>query len=105
MPHQLDFINREHLLLALDNGDADNIPKDHQWNGYWIVHRRKFHPYKYTVAKASAFASSVITTTDFVSNESSRRYISSLGFNIQFREPVADQRPAFWIAASYCGSE
>jgi len=104
MDHQLSLITKEHVLRAFETIDTAGIPKDNQWNEYWIAFRSKLYPFKYTVEVASSFTSAPLETTDFRSNDSSRRYIAALGFNIQFKSQTdKTTAPRFWVGATYFG--
>lgn len=105
MPHQLDFITHDHLLKAIQYIDQHGVPKNNEWNEYWINYRSKLYPFKYTVKVASEYTNTPLEkTTDFTSSESSRNTIASLGFHILFRTPsgkTSDIR--YWVGASYYG--
>jgi hydroxypyruvate isomerase len=53
LAHQLDYIHYEHLLKGFDFIDNNGVPKDNEWNEYWIFHNNKLYPFKYSVEKAS----------------------------------------------------
>lgn len=104
MSHQLDFIKSGHILKALDKIDKSVVPKDNQWSEYWIRHNSKLYQFKYVVEVASSFIETPIDTTDFTSNDSSRNFISKLGFHILFRSPDTHTSSVnYWIGASYYG--
>lgn len=105
MAHQLAYIHYDHLLKGLDFIDNNGVPKDNEWNEYWIFHNNKLYPFKYSVEKASEFTAHPIKTTDFTSNESSRKYIASLGVAIQYKAQISNMlaNPNFWIGATYYG--
>lgn len=104
MPHQLDFIKHEHIIQALEIYDEKEMPKDNEWSQYWIHYKGTLYQYKYVVAQASGFAGNPMKTTDFKSNDSSRNYISVLGFHILWREPkLSSGNPNFWIAGHHYG--
>ena len=85
MAHQLDFIKYEHIIKALNEIDKGSIPKDNEWSEYWVNHKGKLYQFKYVVEVASSFTTTPIITTDFHSNDSSRNFIASLGFQILFK--------------------
>jgi len=104
MPHQLDFITNEHILSAITSIEVNGIPKNHLWNEYWLCSQDKPYPFKYVVELASQIANHPLKTIDFKSNDSSRNFISSLGFPIRFIVPgIPHDSPGFWVAASYFG--
>ncbi|HXA02085.1 MAG TPA: hypothetical protein VNW99_08860 [Cytophagaceae bacterium] len=104
MVHQLDFIKPENVLDALQQIDMGAVPKNNDWSEYWLNFNGKLYQFKYVVEIASTFTSTPIQTTDFTSNDSSRNYISSLGFQILFKSnKIKDAKVNYWIGASYYG--
>lgn len=104
MTHQLDLIQEEHLLQAINAINSAGVPKDHHWSEYWISYDNKLYQFKYVVEVASKFTKSPIKTTDFHSNDSSRQYIAKKGFHILFRDiRFPDHDSKYWVAASYYG--
>ncbi len=104
MAHQLDFITKPHVLVAISQIKSEGVPNDHLWNEYWIYYQEKPYPFKYVVILASEIAGTPLKSADFKSNSSTRNYIAALGFSIRFIVPdVSDVNPSFWIAASYFG--
>lgn len=105
MAHHLDYIHYDNLLQGLNLIDDNGVPKDNEWNEYWIFYNNKLYPFKYAVEKASEFTAKPIKTTDFTSNESSRKYIASLGVTIQYKAQThgAAIEPGFWVGATYYG--
>ncbi|OWK69211.1 hypothetical protein [Pedobacter sp. AJM] len=98
MPNKLSSITKAEILEALDFIDHNGIPKDNEWNQYWIMYNRIPYPFKHSVHLASKFK------IDFRSDHFYRTRISELGFNIQFKsEKGKDKAPKFWIGASYFG--
>jgi len=41
MAHQLDFINKEHIIKAINLIDRKGVPKSNQWSEYWTCHNKK----------------------------------------------------------------
>jgi hypothetical protein len=104
MAHKLDFIKKEHILKAIDKISKEPIPINNQWSEYWINYNLKLFQYKYVVEVASSFTPTPIKTSDFSSNESSRNYISSLGFHIFYKSPNSQTSINYWVGASYYGA-
>lgn len=104
MAHQLDFIKRENILKAIQQIDKGVVPKDNEWSEYWINHKGKLYQFKYVVEVASSFTKTPIKTIDFTSNDSSRNFISSLGFSIIFKShKLPNAQSNYWVGASYYG--
>lgn len=102
--YKLDFLTQADILSAialLDNGL--NPPKNQNYD-YWIRHNHKKYPFKHAVEVASSLTQTPIKSTDFVSNHSSRKQISGLGFHIVYRAPDSNNnRTNYWVGASYYG--
>ncbi len=104
MSHQLDFLNRDSILKAIKKIDNGTIPKNNQWSEYWIIYENKLYQFKYIVEVASSFIKTPIKTIDFTSNDSSRNYIASLGFQIIFKShKIKNDKTNYWVGASYYG--
>ena len=108
MANKLSLITRELLLQAFSKIDLQPLPKDNEYNLYWLSYGGKAYPYKYSVELASSLLSigDQIDTTDFQSNEGYRNIIAALGFPIQYKvwnQP--DSEPNFFVGASYYGRE
>ncbi|WDF77022.1 hypothetical protein PQ469_24365 [Mucilaginibacter sp. KACC 22773] len=104
MAHQLDFIAKKHIHAAIAKIEEDGVPNSHLWNEYWLQSAGKPYPFKYLVQLASEFAGEKLHPDDFKSNDSSRNFISSLGFTIRFIvQDVPYDHPGFWVGASYFG--
>lgn len=104
MAHQLDFIRRDDILNAFMLISREGVPKDNEWSEYWINHQNKLYQFKYVVEVASTFTKTPIETTDFTSNDSSRKYISNLGFHILYKSPDSTNTHInYWVGASYYG--
>lgn len=104
MSQQLDFIKRDNMLKAIQQIDRETIPKDNEWSEYWINHKGKLYQFKYIVEVASSYTKTPIKTTDFTSNDSSRKFIASLGFPIIYKSPKSPNAQSnYWVGASYYG--
>lgn len=104
MAHILDFITRKDILKAISQIDNGSVPKTNEWSEYWINYKQQLYQFKYVVEVASSFTKNPIKTTDFKSNDSSRNYISKLGFHIFFKTPtVKIAHTNYWVGASYYG--
>lgn len=104
MAHKLDFIKHGDVLKAIEEIDKGTVPKSNEWSEYWINYKQKLYQFKYVVEVASSFTKSPIRTTAFKSNDSSRNYISKLGFHILFKTPtVQNAQTNYWVGASYYG--
>jgi hypothetical protein len=104
MSHKLDFINRDDIIKSIQQIDKGSVPKSNEWSEYWINYKQKLYQFKYVVEVASKFAHNSIKTTDFTSNDSSRNYVASLGFQILFKTPtVKNLHTNYWVGASYYG--
>jgi len=104
MAHQLDFIKRKEILRAIKEINNGAIPKDHEWSEYWLKFENKLYQFKYLVEVASTYTSTPITTIDFTSNDSSRNFIASLGFQILFKsKKEVNSQVNYWVGASYYG--
>ncbi len=103
--HQLDYILKPNIDWALNYIDVNGIPKEHQWNEYYIWKNQRKYPFKYSVELASSHAGKTIKTTHFTSNVSSRKYIASLGFHIAFTDHANKEHiPKYWVGASKYGA-
>jgi hypothetical protein len=104
MAHQLDFIIKENILKAIQQIDKGVVPKDNEWSEYWINHRGKLYQFKYVVEVASSFTKTPIKSINFTSNDSSRNFISALGFPIIFKSHKSQNKQSnYWVGASYYG--
>ncbi len=104
MPHQLDFLARDHIIKSIQRIDIEGVPKDNEWSEYWIYFKSKLYQFKYTVQVSSNYTNTPIKTTDFKSNESSRKYIANLGFHILFKSSQYSKNESnYWVGASYYG--
>jgi hypothetical protein len=104
MAHQLDFINRNDILKAIEQIDKSVVPKNNEWSEYWINYKGKSYQFKYVVQVASSFTQMPILTTDFTSNDSSRNFIAALGFHILFKSHKTDNSQTnYWVGGSYYG--
>jgi len=104
LAHQLDFIKREDVLKAIQKIDSGIVTKDNEWSEYWISQHGKYYQFKYVVEVASSFTKTPIKTTDFTSNDSSRKYVSNLGFHILYKSPDSTNTQInYWVGASYFG--
>jgi hypothetical protein len=104
MTHQLDFIKKSDILRAIKELDKANVPGDNEWSEYWIKHNNEYYQFKYVIQVASNYTKTPILTTDFTSNDSSRRYVATLGFHITYISTKnQNQQKSYWVGASYYG--
>lgn len=104
MAHQFDFIKREHILKAIEAFDNQTYSSKNNRIEYWLFYNYKVYPLKYLIEVASGFTATPIESSKFVDNDTFRKAISSLGFQIIYiTQNGASVEPKFWIAASYYG--
>ncbi|MBD1365389.1 hypothetical protein IDJ77_16365 [Mucilaginibacter sp. ZT4R22] len=108
MPNKLSAITSNLLIRAFSEIDKSGIPKDNEYNNYWLSYRGRLYPFKYSVELASSYlsASERLLTTDFQSNEGYRKTIAKLGFPIQYRDwNYRESEPNFFVVGSFYGRE
>jgi hypothetical protein len=108
MPNKLSSITKKLLLKAFLEIDNNSIPKDNEYNLYWLTCAGKIYPFKYSVELASSYLpiEEQKVTTDFQSTDGYRNTIANLGFPIQYKEwNTRTAEPNFYVGASYYGRE
>ncbi len=98
-------INREHILAALRQIDANEVPWSRTSTKYDLVYEGKKYPPKYVISLAAKEATGTELTVDqFHSGEETNSFLRQLGFDIETKSPEGLKRTFEFILARYPAS-
>ncbi|NHN25238.1 hypothetical protein FIA58_006060 [Flavobacterium jejuense] len=78
----LDVITKNHIIKSASIIDKQGIPKNFVWSQYYVIVNNKEYQFKYLIRLAYQLATN--EELDFQSNNTIRKYIEDLGFEIKY---------------------
>ena len=93
-----NFIEREHIIKAIQAIDIDGIPEIYQSTKFDLLYEGKTYPPKYVISLAGFFASGEMFSHKlFSGGDEANNFLSSLGFKIanKIEQEVSPSREEF----------
>ena len=94
----IDKINREHVLAAIKEIDAEGVPEGAESTDYDLIQEGRHYPPKYVVSLAAKYSrGQVMSRRNFTGGEKSKafRHLRKLGFQIEPKDVMADALTRF----------